>query len=66
MIDNIQSNSFCEFSITVMSDCPHLAKVRVTRPNPVDPKEFPKHFCYSHLSAFIKRNKGQFLVEGEI
>ncbi len=59
---NLVKRWLCEYLINGSDSCSHLAKVKINRPNPVEPQSFPKYFCYSHLSTFAKHSNGQFLV----
>jgi hypothetical protein len=60
---NLLGQRYCQYPINNVEPCPHLAKVKVIRPNPIDPTSVAKYYCYSHLSAFAKNSKGQFLVD---
>ncbi len=57
------NHQHCQFKVNAVSDCQNLAKIRVTRPNPVDLTGYPKFVCFSHLMTLIKHSTGQFLVE---
>lgn len=55
-------NKLCEYKVNFSEPCPHRAKVKIEIPNPVDPSQYPKLLCYSHLSAIARILTGQFTV----
>ncbi len=54
---------WCQHKINRAEMCSLNARIKLTRPQVVEPKEPPLFVCYSHLTSFVKNNTGPFLVE---